>query len=448
MVKIKEKSDQYFLEEASVKKAIAHLAIPMMLGASVGVIYNIINAFFLGLLNDTSMLSAVTFGLPVTALLLALGSIWGVGGGTLISRLFGSGEKEKLRKAGAMVIYGSLLFGMIVSLICIIFVGDITRLLGTDAMAFKATENYILFLFISGPFIVTNFAVEQIVRAEGAAKESMIGMFLNTAVNLALDVLLILVFRLNVVGAAVSFGLSNACSLAYYLLYLQKRSENISVSIRYFSLDSGILKEIFGVGVSDFLLTLCNLISALVLNIFAVRYGDEVIAAFGISLRIVQLPEFLCMGLFMGVIPLMAFSYGAKNQIRLRNTVKLTAIAIMLLVIVFSTIVFVFRGQIFALFTSNGSLINIGIYIISVLLISTSFNGFTGLISSYFQAIGAGGPAFAISAIRGVAIIPIIIISDKLFGLHGIIFAMPCAEFITFIIGVVLFLFNKKEINP
>lgn len=446
MENIQENSDQFYLEKAPVKRAILHLSIPMMLGMSVGVIFNIINAFFLGLIHDTAMLSAVTFGLPITALLVALGSIWGVGGGTFISRLLGAGNREKIKPVASLVMYGSLIFGIIIVLFCLLFLTPIIKLLGTDPLAYRATHNYVLCLFLVSPFIICNFTVEQMVRAEGAAKESMIGMIINTAVNLIFDVLFILILQLNVVGAALSFGLSNLSSLAYYLWHLQKRSPNIDLSPKFFSLDRSILKEVLGVGMSDFMLTICTMISALMLNNYAVRYGDNVIAAFGVSLRIVQLPEFLCMGLFMGVIPLLAFAFGAQNKKRLLCAMTQTTVAIALIVGVFSTLVFLFREDIFHLFTTSGSLIQIGVYILGVMLISTTFNGFTGLITSYFQATGKAKPAFAMAVTRGIAIIPTIILANSFLGLDGVIFSMPIAEFITFLLGLVLY-FSRKKIN-
>lgn len=442
---LNENSDQFYLEKAPITKAIMHLSVPMMIGMSVGVIYNIINAFFIGLSNDTAMLSAITFGLPITTLLMALGSIWGVGGGTYISRLLGAKETEKIKSVSAFVLYGSILFGIIIALLCIVFINPITEILGADTQAFLATKNYILFLFIGMPVVVANFTLEQIIRGEGAAKASMYGMLIGVVTNLIFDVLLILILNLNVIGAALSFGLSNLFSLIYYIWHLQKNSLNLDLSYKYFSWNKEIIKEVFSIGLSDFLLTSFLILTTLLLNNYAVNYGDDVIAAFGVSLRIVQLPEFLCMGLFMGITPLIGYSYGAKNKKRLESAMKQTAIAIALIIGVFSSIVFLFRNDVFSLFTSSQSLITIGVYILSVMLISTLFNGFTGLITSYFQATGKAKQALIMSISQGVLFIPTIVIANSLLGLHGIIFSMTITEFLTFLLGIFLYLYKKNS---
>lgn len=443
MENLNENSDQFYLEKAPINKAIMHLSVPMMLGMSVGVIYSIINAFFIGLTHDTTMLSAITFGLPITTLLMALGSIWGVGGGTYISRLLGAKETEKIKSVSAFVLYGSMLFGITVAILCIIFINPITHLLGADLEAFQATKNYILFLFIGTPVLVANFTLEQIIRGEGAAKESMYGMLIGTVTSLIFDVLLILILNLNVVGAALSFGISNLFSLIYYVWHLQKNSPNIDLSYKYFSWDKQIVKEVFSIGISDFIFTSFLIVSALLLNNYAVHYGDDVIAAFGISLRIVQLPEFLCMGLFMGISPLIGYSYGAKNKKRLQSAMKQAAISIGLIVCVFSSLVYLFREDVLAWFTSSENLIGIGIYILGVMLISTLFNGFTGLITSYFQSTGKSKQAVIMSIAQGTLFIPTIIIANYLLGLHGIIFSMTITEFLTFLLGLLLYFYKK-----
>lgn len=177
------------------------------------------------------------------------------------------------------------------------------------------------------------------------------------------------------------------------------------------------------------------IITSLLLNNYAVRYGDDVIAAFGIYLRIVQLPEFLCMGLFMGITLLIGYSYGSKNKKRLQRAMKQAAIAIALIVCIFSSLVYIFRKDVLSWFTSSDSLIGVGIYILSVMLISTVFNGFTGLITSYFQTTGKAKKALAMSVSQGTLFIPTIVIVNAVLGLHGIIFSMEYCEAFNFFTG-------------
>lgn len=101
-------SNQYYLESAPMKKAIAHLSIPMMIGMSVGTIYNVINAYFIGLLHNTSMLTAITLGLPIFTVLMAFGNVLGVGGGTFVTRLAGQKRRKKGKRLPDILFTGVL----------------------------------------------------------------------------------------------------------------------------------------------------------------------------------------------------------------------------------------------------------------------------------------------------------------------------------------------------
>jgi multidrug efflux pump len=440
-------SDQYYLEEAPIQKAIPYLSIPMMIGMSIGVVYNILNAYFIGLLHNTAMLSAVTLGLPIFTILMAVGNIFGVGGGTYISRLLGEKKEESVKSVSSFIFYGSLIAGIMVLLLCLGFINPIIHFIGSNAATFSLTKVYSLSLLIGSPFIVANFAMEQVVRSEGASKVSMNGMFVNTIVSVILDPILILFFNLNVVGAAISMVIANGCSLGYYAWYLNKKSEHLTVSWRSLVMSKSMISNVFKIGISEFLLSLLLIVSTLMLNHFSIMYSEDVIAGFGIALRIVQLPEFLCMGLFMGVVPLLAYSFGAKNKERYLKTIKHTFIYIGGLVFVFSSLVFLFRTHILEWFSKSSNVIEIGTYILTAMLISTVFNGFTGFFTSIFQATGKGKQALVMSLANGVLFIPIILLLHRYFGLYGLIWSMTITELFTFCIGLVLFICMDKQMT-
>jgi multidrug efflux pump len=440
-------TDQYYLEEAPIQKAIPHLSIPMMIGMSIGVIYNILNAYFIGLLHNTAMLSAVTLGLPIFTILMAVGNIFGVGGGTYISRLLGEKKEESVKSVSSFIFYGSLLAGIMVLLLSFSFINPIIYFLGSNAATFSLTKIYSVSLLIGSPFIVANFAMEQVVRSEGASKVSMNGMFINTIVSVILDPLLILFFNLNVVGAAISMVAANCCSLGYYSWHLNKNSEHLTVSWRSLVMSKSIVSNVFKIGISEFLLSLLLIVSTLMLNHFSIMYSEDVIAGFGIALRIVQLPEFLCMGLFMGVIPLLAYSFGAKNKERYLTTIKHTFIYIGGLVFVFSSIIFLFRTHILEWFSKSSNVIEIGTYVLTAMLISTVFNGFTGFFTSIFQAAGKGKQALVMSLANGVLFIPVILLLHRYFGLYGIIWSMTITEMFTFCIGLVLYICMDNQLT-
>ncbi|APC39190.1 MATE family efflux transporter [Clostridium estertheticum] len=441
---MKEKGNYYF-EQATIPKAITHMAVPMMLGMSVIMIYNVIDAFFIGKLNNTAMMTAVTLALPFTIILSGIGNIFGVGGGTYISRLLGEGKLGEAKKVSSVTFFLSLLAGFIFMLFAIPLIHPIVQILGAKGDTVLFTKDFIMVLIIGGPFVIANFALGQVVRAEGASKVSMNGMFISVIINIILDPILIFICHLNIVGAAIGTVVANTCALLYYVYYLKNKSSTLTVSIRTFKPTLSMLKDIFKIGISSFLLDVFLIISVLLLNNFSAYYGDYAVAAFGISQRIAQLAQFAAKGLYIGVIPLIAYAYAAKNIKRMKSIIKITAAYIAILTFAFSLIIFIFREPIVHLFSNNTYVINTGIYILIALLISALFASITGLFIGIFQGTGRGKEATIMSVVQGILLIPIMILGKYTFGLDGIIWSMTITEILTCIIGLYLWIRLKRD---
>jgi putative MATE family efflux protein len=443
----KEFSNQYYLESAPMKKAIAHLSIPMMIGMSVGTIYNVINAYFIGLLHNTSMLTAITLGLPIFTVLMAFGNVLGVGGGTFVTRLAGQQDTEKGKKVAGYTFYASIIVGLLIALFAWLAINPITRMLGADAATLDFTKSYTLTLFAGGFTIVLNFALEQLVRSEGASKESMYGIFISTVLSLIFDPLFILVLDWHVAGAALAMVLANLGSAIYYIYFLETKSEHLRGFLKHFKISVQDQLEVYKIGIAELLQASFLIVSTLLLNNYSIQYGESVVAGFGVALRIVQVPEFLSMGLFLGLIPLFAFNFASKNMERLKSSIKYAFVYIGSIAVVFVSLVYVFRGTILHWFSGDPSVLSMGTYILAAMLISALFNGFTGLFMSIFQATGQGAPTTIMAVTQGVLFIPMIIVLHSIFGLHGVIWSMTVTEVITSVMGVILFMIFRKKLK-
>ena len=445
------KTDRWYLSAAPIWRALVHLCVPMAAGISVGAIYNIINAGFIGSLHDTALLAAITFGLPLIGLTMAVGGVFGVGGSALISRLLGASENDpsragELKHVSSFAAWGSVIAGVVVGGIGLLLLGPVVRLLGADASTAPATSAYVGVMLAFVPVFAAAFCLEQLVRAQGAARQSMIGLIASTVANLVLDVAFILVLGWGVAGAALALGLSNAVSVAYYGWYLQRHGDGVSLSPRWFTLRASVVKPVFGIGAGELLQSGFLIVTALVLNNLAIHYGDAPLAAMGVALRIVQLPELVVMGVSIGVLPLLAYSFGKGDRGRLVGAVKASALAIAAIVLVFSTAVFLLRDQVFGAFSNDSTVIGIGVLILTAQLVATIVNGFTNLMTTLFQATGRTVPALVMSIAQGVLFIPIVLLGNLWFGLDGIIWAMTVTEGLVFLTGVTLMVLSRRSI--
>jgi Na+-driven multidrug efflux pump len=319
--------------------------------------------------------------------------------------------------------------------------------LGADAAAVPATSAFVAVTLAFVPALAAAFCLEQLVRAVGAARQAMIGLIASTVANLLFDVLFILVLHWGVAGAALATGLANVVVIAYFALWLHRHGEHMSLAPRWFTLSPAVLRPVIGVGVGELLQAGFLIVTALVLNNLAAAYGDGPLAAMGVAVRIAQVPEFLVMGVTLGVLPLLAYAYGKGDRDRLMSALRGSAIAVGGIGLVFAATVFAFRDQLFSVFVADPSVLAIGATIMTAQLVAMIANGFTGLITSLFQATGRAVAATVMSVTQGVLFIPIVLLGDAWFGLAGIIWALTVTEAIVFLVGAGLWLASRRAID-
>jgi multidrug efflux pump len=445
-------SNRWYLASAPIFRALIHLCVPMAAAMIVGALYNVINAGFIGSLHDTTLLAAITFGTPLLGLVMAVGGVFGVGGGALISRLLGMSENDPakaldIKRVSSFALWGAILTGVVLGGIGLALLGPLVEVLGADDAAMPATSAYVAVMLAFVPALAAAFCLEQIVRAEGAARQVMVGLIGSTLLNIVFDVLFILVLHWGVAGAALSMGLANVGVVVYFIVWLQKNSEHVSLAPRWFTLAPAVLKPVFGVGSGELFQSAFLIVTSLVLNNLAVAYGDSALAAMGVAVRIAQVPEFLVMGVTLGVLPLLAYSYGKGDRTRLTAALRGSAVTVGVIVLVSSTTVYLFREPLFSAFSADRSVLAIGVTILTAQLVAMIVNGFTGLIVSLFQATGRVVPAIVMSMAQGVLFIPIVLVGNLWFGLSGIIWSLTVSEGIVLIVGIVLWFAYREAIN-
>jgi len=273
----------------------------------------------------------------------------------------------------------------------------------------------------------------------------MKGMIISVIGNIILDPILIFACHLNISGAALGTVLGNLCAVIYFLCYIQKKSSVLSISLTDFKPSLIIVKDIFKIGISSVLMDGFLLVSALLFNNLSMGYGDYVVAGFGISQRVVQLSDFIGMGLFMGVVPLIAYSYSAKNIKRMLGIIRTTALYIAVLIIGISSVLLIFRTQVFQLFSKDVQVLKIGTLIFAAMLLSSLFTSLSGLIIGIFQGVGREKEANIMAVTKGVIVIPIMILSNMFWGVFGLIWSLTLSEILACLAGLILWLHFKQD---
>lgn len=417
----------YYFEKSPVFKAMMHFSLPMMIGTLLSVIYGILNIYFIGFLEDSHMISAISLTLPVFAILMGLGNLFGVGAGTYISRLLGAKDYSKSKFVSSFSIYGGIALGLIVILVALPFSDQIAAILGARGETLALTSNYLKVMFLSAPFVILFFILEQFARAIGAPMISMIGMLASVGLNIILGPILIFGFDLNVVGAALGTAISNVAAALFFIVYFMKNSDVVSVNIKLAKPNKEMLSEIFKIGIPAFLMSILMGFTGLVLNLFLAHYGNFAIASYGISFRLVQFPELIIMGLCEGVVPLIAYNF-MSNKGRMKDVIKAVIMSIGVIFVVCMIAVFTIGHHMVGLFTTDQAIVEMATFILKVTMTSLLLNGIGFLFTGMLQATGQGRGATIMAILQGVVIIPVLFIMNALFGLTGVIWSLLIAE--------------------
>lgn len=430
-------NNKELFESAPVPKAVAVMAIPTMISMLVVVIYNMADTFFIGQTGDPMQVAAVSLATPVFMVFMALGNLFGIGGSSAISRALGEHKIERARNISSFCCYGSLGLGVIMALIFIVGMNGILKLIGASANTIEYARDYLTYIAVGGPFIMFGTAFGNILRGEGAAKESMIGNMIGTVTNIVLDPIMILWLDWGVIGAAIATVIGNVAASAFYLQYFLRKKSGLSINIKDFKMGDRIASSVAAIGIPASLNNILMSCANIVLNQVLISYGDTPVAAMGVASKVNMLVVLLQIGLCSGIQPLIGYNYGARNKKRLLKVFRFTGLCAVTLGTALTILMVLTRQTLIQVFIDDVDVIAYGIQMVVALQISGPVIGILFLCINTIQGMGKALPSLILTVCRqGLVFIPMIYALDRLFGLNGVIYAQSVSDFISIILSV------------
>lgn len=431
-------------EKAPVPKAVFTLAVPTVLSMLVTIIYNMADTFFVGQTHDSNQVAAVSLTMPLFTIFIAFGNLFGVGGSSYISRALGQNEKEKVKHISSFCFYACAATGIIMGIIFLIFMSPILKIIGSSPATEGFAKEYMTYISAGAILVVLANSMSNLIRSEGAAKASMIGMMIGTVVNIVLDPIMILAMNMGVAGAAIATLIGNLSSIIFYVFYILKKSSVLSISPKYFSI-SGIMGNVLMIGIPASFNNLLMSVSNIILNNLLAKYGDNPVAAMGVAMKANMLVVFLQMGIAMGIQPLLGYNFGSKNYKRLKSVMKFAALCNVIIGAALTALYFFNTDTIIKVFIDDAEVIEYGVKMLRALMISGPLLGIMFVFSFAFQAMGKAVPSLILSISRqGLIYIPLVIILNITVGLEGIIVAQPIADIACLIMSVAAFIIINK----
>ena len=423
----KEQQQYRKLVMTPVEKLIPRLAVPTIFSMMITMIYNLVDAYFVGKLG-TSASAAIGVVLGVQSIFQAFGFMMGHGAGSQISVRLGEGDRDAADRLFSTAFFHALVISVIVGVLGLIGLEPLMRLMGSTDTILPFSKNYGFYILISGPALVGSCVLNNVMRYEGRAVLAMFGLVTGGVLNMIGDPILMFGLGLGIDGAGLSTAISQYISFGI-LLYMVFSKRTISrLSLRYRSNDPDVTLSIMRVGFPSLIRQMLNSLATITLNHCAMPYGDAAIAAMAIVGRIVMFIGSAMIGLGQGFQPVSAYNYGARKFKRLRDSFYFTVKAGMAVLGILAIFGFMFPGPVVQLFRDDPRVVEIG----SRQCIAVVMQPFSVTANMMFQSIGRSKEASFMAMLRsGLYYIPSLLILPLFLGLTGIECAQMVSDILT-----------------
>ncbi len=440
-------------ESDNLWKSIMSMVIPALLAILVMLLYNLADMVFVGQTGDTAQVAAVSIVGPVFNLIMAVAMLLSAGGTVIISKDLGAKEEEHAQQISATCIWGALILRVLSSVMIIGFNRPLLLFLGTTTDTYSYAKTYMVILAIGAPFLLISNMLGQLLRAEGAVKEGLIGNLTGTLVNIILDPVFILTMGMGVSGAAIATVLGNIVATMYYLRYMRKKAIVLNMKLSNAMKNPLLIFSVMVLGLPNAVSTVLSGFANSFANQLLSKYGSDTIAANAAAGRINQIIVMVLMGICMGAQPLISYNYGAGNLKKLSGIMKRILLFSVVVGTVTTICVIALRSAAIGLFLKDEAVVALAESIISLLMLSSPFLGFFYLSTNFLQATGRAMGATVISTLqKGALLIPLLFLLESFSGFYGIIYAYIAADFSAVVIASIALFISwikvKKQLMP
>ncbi len=431
-------------EKAPVPKAVLKNALPAMAAMLMVLIYNLADTFFIGQTHNDILLAAVSLATPVFLIFMAVGTVFGMGGTSVISRALGEGRTEYAKKVCSFCMWGCIVVGITISALFLIFMDSILALVGASADTWEPAKTYLAIVAFGGPFVLISNCYSNVIRAGGNSTQAMTGQLLGNLVNVVLDPIMILGLNWGIAGAAIATVIGNVLGAGYYILYFVRGKSSLSIRLQDFSMKDKICSGVLAIGIPASLGSLLMSVSQIIINSQMAGYDDMAVAGIGVAMKVTMMTGMVCIGFGQGIQPLLGYCVGAKLWERFKKTMRFSIIFSLGLSAVMTALCYLLRGQIVGAFLTEPAAFDYAVAFTNILLTTSILFGLFYVLCNSLQAMGVATPALIVNLSRqGIIYIPALFILQAWLGVSGLVWAQPVAD----ILSTALVLFHYFRVS-
>ena len=431
-------------------KLLLSMSLPMMASMLVQALYNIVDSIFVARISENA-LTAVSLAFPLQTLMIALGGGTGVGVNALLSKALGEKDYKLVNKVANNGVFLSVVNALIFVLVGVFAVKPfyLSQTIDTEIVAYGV--EYLSIVCCCSIGIYTQFIFEKLLQSTGNTFYTMITQATGAIINLILDPILIFGLfglpELGVAGAAIATVAGQIVAGILAIVINEKKNHEVNVSLKGFKPCGNTIKRIYIVGVPSIIMQSIGSIMVYGMNKILMAFSSTAAAVFGIYFKLQSFIFMPIFGLNNGMVPIIAYNYGARHRKRMTKTIKLS-VAYAVTIMAIGTLVFqLIPDKLFMLFDASEHMLSMGVPALRIISLHFIIAGFCIVAGSVFQALGNAVYSMINSICRQlVVLLPAAYILARIGGVNYVWWSFPIAELMSLIMSVIFMIKIYKDI--
>lgn len=426
-----------------INRLLISMSLPMIISMLVQALYNIVDSIFVASI-DQAALTAVSMAFPIQNLIIAVSVGTCVGVNALLSRSLGEKKQETANLAAVNGLFLAFLNFVIFALFGIFGARIFFESQTSNPVIIEYGVQYLQIVCIFSFGIFLEMMYERILQSTGQTFYCMITQGAGAIINIIMDPILIFGLcgmpKMGIQGAAAATVFGQIMAMLLAMFFNHTKNKEVQIRLRGFSPHRKTISTIYQVGVPSIIMQSISSVMTFGMNKILIGFSETAVAVFGVYFKLQSFIFMPIFGLNNGMVPIVAYNYGARSKKRIMETVRLSigiAVTIMLLgLVIFHTI----PAQLLMLFQADAHMLEVGVPALRIISLSFIFAGYCIIVGSVFQALGNGMYSLMVSAARQlVCILPMAWFFAKASGLPAVWFSIPIAEIASVVLSTLLF---------
>ena len=436
-----------------INRLLVSMSVPIMISMLVQALYNIVDSMFVAQLNENA-LTAVSLAFPAQNLMIAVATGTGVGINALLSKSLGEKNFQKVNQVADHAIFLAFCSYAVFAVLGLAFSRTFFTLQTQDPQIVQYGTEYlqICTLFSFGLFFQITF--ERLLQATGKTIYTMITQGIGAIINIIFDPIMIFGLlgfpKMGVAGAAAATVFGQIVAAVLGAVINHKKNHEVQLSLRSFRFNGHIVKSIYGVGVPSIIMSSIGSVMTFGMNKILIAFSTTATAVFGVYFKLQSFVFMPIFGMNNGMVPIVAYNYGAQKPDRMIKTVKLSICYATGIMVIGFVVFQLFTGPLLRIFNASDHMLAIGIPALRTISFSFLLAGFCVISSSLFQALSHGVLSLIVSLVRQLVILlPLAYLLSLTGNLNLIWLAFPCAELVSCALCALFIRYvYRKQIKP